>query len=215
MIKRWLALAKSFIRSLMKEGISATCSKAERKLFPGIESMLPFTWERQTTQELTSVPSNIKFSILVSLCNTPKNQLREMICSIQMQTYTNWELCIADSSDFCHAYIRQICSEYAKSDSQIKYRSVRTGVELANQSNVCIDMATGEYCALLQQGDILYPTALHAVVKEIYGVNADFIYTDECYFHDKAKKPYRYSYKPSYAPDNLRGRQLHSQSYGI
>lgn len=73
----------------MKEGVSATYLKVKRKISPGIESLLPFTWERQMIQELASIPGNIKFSILVSLCNTPKNQLREMICSIQMQTYTN------------------------------------------------------------------------------------------------------------------------------
>lgn len=65
-------------------------------------------------------------------------------------------------------------------------------------------MSTGEYCAILEQGDILYPTALYTLAKEIYWEDADFIYTDECYFHDKAREPYCYLYKPSYAPDNLR-----------
>ena len=41
---------------------------------------------------------NPKISIIVPTYETPEIFLREMIESVQRQTYSNWELCIADGS---------------------------------------------------------------------------------------------------------------------
>ena len=57
---------------------------------------------------------DVKFSVLVPLFNTPVEFLNEMIESVQMQTYENWELCLADGSDEKHAYVGEICGKYQK-----------------------------------------------------------------------------------------------------
>jgi len=41
---------------------------------------------------------NPKISIVVSTFNTPKKILCDMLASVLSQTYSNWQLCIADSS---------------------------------------------------------------------------------------------------------------------
>ena len=53
-------------------------------------------------------------SIIVPLYNTPKDFLKQMIESVQSQTYSNWELCLADGSDDAHDYVEEVCNTYAK-----------------------------------------------------------------------------------------------------
>ena len=52
--------------------------------------------------------------MLVPLYNTPEKFLREMIESVQAQTYKNWELCLADGSDDKHQDVGEICLDYQK-----------------------------------------------------------------------------------------------------
>ena len=65
---------------------------------------------------------NPKISIIVPTYETPEMFLREMIESVQQQTYSNWELCIADGSvsdqvmpvSYTHldVYKRQVLKKY-------------------------------------------------------------------------------------------------------
>ncbi len=60
---------------------------------------------RRKAEQNTDFPRRVKISILVPLFNTPEEFLREMIDSVMNQTYSNWELCLADGSDDAHAYV--------------------------------------------------------------------------------------------------------------
>ena len=45
-----------------------------------------------------------------------------MIDSVMNQTYSNWELCLADGSDDAHAYVAAVVKEYeARADGRIVY----------------------------------------------------------------------------------------------
>ena len=58
-----------------------------------------------------------KISILVPLYNTPEKFLRDMIESVLVQTYSNWQLCLADGSDDEHVgLVSQIVNEYMKEE---------------------------------------------------------------------------------------------------
>ena len=65
--------------------------------------------------------ASVSFSIITPLYNTPENYLRELLESLQKQTYSNWQLCLADGSDTEHEYVGEICREYASKDSRICY----------------------------------------------------------------------------------------------
>ncbi len=147
---------------------------------------------------------NIKFSILVPLYNTPERFLREMIESVQAQTYGNWELCMADGSDENHKDVEKICKLYVKKDKRVKYRKLEKNYGISGNTNACIEMATGEYIGLFDHDDILHPAALYENMKVICGQKADFIYTDENTFHNKPEDAYCPHFKPDYAPDTLR-----------
>lgn len=147
---------------------------------------------------------DIKFSVLVPLYNTPVEFLNEMIESVQMQTYANWELCLADGSDEKHSYVEEICKHYQKNDERILYKKLSENYGISGNTNECIKMATGNYIALFDHDDFLHPRVLRKCYDEIKNENADYVYTDEATFQVRLDNIGTYHFKPDYAPDTLR-----------
>ncbi len=151
----------------------------------------------------TLFEQKIKFSILVPLYNTPQKYLTEMIDSVLNQTYSDWQLCLADGSDEQHNYV----GEYIKTlnDARISYKKLESNMGISNNTNECIDLANGDYIALFDHDDVLHPSALFEVMKAICHTKADFIYTDEVAFmKNRISDIIAYNYKPDYSPDTLR-----------
>ena len=160
---------------------------------------------QRTVEEKTVFESNPKISILVPLYNTPIKFLKEMIESVQNQTYKNWELCLADGSDRRHNEIGNFVLEKVKKDNRIVYKKLEKNLGISENTNACLDMATGDYMSLFDHDDLLHPSALYFVVKAINEKNADFIYTDEVTFLDgNVKHLVNLHYKPDFAIDTLR-----------
>lgn len=146
----------------------------------------------------------ITFSILVPLYNTPENFLREMLGSVIFQTYGNWELCLADGSDDKHNYVKYICEQAKQKDSRIKYKKLSRNGGISENTNACLEMATGEYISLFDHDDLLHPSALYYTMKAICEENAEFIYTDEIIFNgNKLHSILGTNFKPDFAPDYL------------
>ncbi len=162
------------------------------------------TEQQKHEQRETIFSHKIKISVLVPLYNTPPLFLREMIESVQKQTYENWELCLADGSDERHKNVRDICQKYAQKDSRIHYGQLSENLGIAGNSNKCIEMATGEFIALFDHDDILHPGALFEVMKAICWQGADFVYTDEVTFGHNLNHIITAHFKPDFAPDTLR-----------
>ena len=79
--------------------------------------------EQRKKEEETVFPYMPKISILVPLWNNKREFQIQMLDCVMNQTYQNWELCLADGSDAEHAYIEELCKEYAaKSDGRIVYK---------------------------------------------------------------------------------------------
>ena len=151
-------------------------------------------------QESYKFNKNIKFSILVPLYNTPEIFLKEMIGSVLFQTYKNWELCLADGSDSEHNYVEKICKEIAEKDQRIKYQKLEKNGGISKNTNVCIDMATGDYISLFDHDDLLHPCALFETMKAITETDSDFIYTDEAVFQSpNVHKINDTMFKPDYS----------------
>lgn len=156
-------------------------------------------------QKETKFPRDIKFSILVPLYNTPEKFLREMIESVVNQTYSNWELCLADGSDEAHSYVKDIVDEYMANNPGIRYEKLTENLGISGNTNKCFDMALGDYIGLFDHDDILHPTALYEYMKVICEEDADYIYCDETTFSgDSINHMITLHFKPDFAPDNLR-----------
>lgn len=163
------------------------------------------TAEDREKQEKTRFPKEILFSILVPLYNTPLPFLEAMIASVQVQTYGNWELCLADGSDDAHADVGRVCREKAAQDKRILYRKLERNEGISGNTNHCIGMAGGDYLALFDHDDILHPSALFEVMNVLCRQDADLVYTDENTFHKTPADAYLPHFKPDFAPDTLRG----------
>jgi len=159
--------------------------------------------ERELEKErYTKFDYNPVISIITPVYNTDRNFLVAMIESVLAQTYSEWELCIADGSDR-EIYVKEILEAYEKKDKRIKVKFLSENRGIAGNSNEALSMATGDFIALLDHDDLLPPFALFEVVHTLQlNRDADFIYSDE----DKIKGHTRldHYFKPDWSPDTLR-----------
>ena len=162
--------------------------------------------EEAARQGKETFSRTVKFSILVPLYNTPEKFLRQAIDSVRAQTYTNWELCLADGSDAQHSDVEQICKEYAETDPRIRYRKLPKNEGISGNTNACLSMAGGDYIALFDHDDVLHPSVLYEYMKAICDKGADYIYCDEATFKGNKSIDHMITlhFKPDFAPDNLR-----------
>lgn len=164
----------------------------------------PNDLERAAQSGMT-FPNMVKISILVPLYNTPVEFLKEMIDSVKWQTYSNWELCLADGSDEQHDYVSKVCQEYISKDDRIVYKKLEKNEGISGNTNECYKMATGDYIGLFDHDDILHPSVLFEYVKAINEQGADYLYCDETTFKDgSVDKMITLHFKPDFAIDNLR-----------
>ena len=172
--------------------------------------------EQRKIEESTVFDDPVKISILVPLYNTPEEFLRQMIDSVMNQTYSGWELCLADGSDDDHKYVASVVEEYIRKDTQIckakginntriLYRKLAENKGISGNTNECLTLAKGDYIGLFDHDDILHPSALFEYVKVINEKGADYIYCDETTFKSgNIDKMLTMHFKPDFAIDNLR-----------
>lgn len=140
----------------------------------------------------------MKVSILVPLFNTPKQFLKEMLESVFAQTYSNWELCLADASS--DDTVGKLVREIAKGDERVKYKRLESNGGISANSNAALELATGEIIALLDHDDKLDPDAVKEVARAIEEEGADFAYTDEVTFISETGEFTIYADKPDFDP---------------
>ncbi len=143
-------------------------------------------------------------SLLLPTFNTPLPFLEKCVQAILDQTYTNWQLCVADdkSSNLeVQKKLQALSSRYPK-QIKVVFREVNGHIGAASQS--ALELATGEYCGLLDHDDILASNALEEVVRALNeSSRPDFIYSDEDYIneHEVRTSPF---FKPDFDFELLR-----------
>jgi len=141
-------------------------------------------------------------SILLPVYQTPPAILRRAIDSVIGQTYPNWELCIADDHSQS-AEVEHVLQSSAQKDSRIKITFQAKNGGIAAASNAALDLASGEYVALLDHDDELAPDALYYAVDAInQQPEVDVLYSDEDKI-DEAGTRYDPFLKPDWSPDLL------------
>lgn len=202
---QFFIFVKGFLRGGIKNGKKSVAEyrklvshKTARKFSHKISAKV------RRNENKTSFDQDIKFSILVPLYNTPIKFLKEMINSVRNQTYSNWELCLADGSDDKHSYVKKYCLQLAKNDKRIVYKKLTENKGISENTNECIKMSSGNYIALFDHDDVLHPSALYECMKAICEQNADFVYTDEAVFlGTDITNIISFHFKPDFAFDNL------------
>ncbi|WP_321884407.1 glycosyltransferase family 2 protein [Paraburkholderia bannensis] len=126
-----------------------------------------------------NLPRTPLISVVVPAYNTPASCLTEMIESVLAQVYPHWELCIANDASTA-PHVREILDTYAQRDARVRVHHRQQNGHICAASNSALELATGEFVALLDHDDLLAPQALAMVVKYLNDhPHARLFYSDE------------------------------------
>ena len=161
--------------------------------------------EELEKQKDTKFEINPKISIIIPMYNTPEKFFKELVDGLIEQTYPNWELCLADGSPEKNEKLEKIY----KKDERIKYKFIGENKGISGNTNAALELATGDFIALLDHDDLLPKFSLYEIVKCINkNPDVDFIYTDEDKFEELGGKRYDPYFKSDFAPDTLRANNF-------
>lgn len=203
---------KEQVQSIKKNGWKATFAEMKRYMVMGTLAEPEDIYQKwiaanEPTEEELEEQRNHKFehnpkiSIIIPMYNTPVKFFGELVDSLISQTYTNWELCLADGSNEENPELKDIYSK----DSRIKYKFIGENKGISGNTNEALSLATGDFIGLLDHDDILPVFSLYEVVKCINNhPEVDFIYTDEDKFEEVGGKRYDPYFKSDFGPDTLR-----------
>ena len=161
--------------------------------------------DSQQRAELVKECENFKYKPLISVImpvyNVDVKWIRKAVDSVKNQIYSNWELCIAD--DASTGFRLKEYLEEISDDPKIKVVFRKKNGHISQASNSALELADGEFIALMDDDDEIYPDALYRVVKAVNS-NPDIgiIYTDEDKMELNGDRVDPVV-KPDYSPDYL------------
>jgi GT2 family glycosyltransferase/2-polyprenyl-3-methyl-5-hydroxy-6-metoxy-1,4-benzoquinol methylase len=141
-------------------------------------------------------------SVVVPTWNPPVELLREMVGSLQAQTYPHWELCIADGSS--ERGVLAALGDLERSDERIRIVRLDRNLGISGNTNEALKLATGEYTAFLDQTDVLAPFALYRVVEAVNrDPGIDVLYSDWDLLSEDGRVRFNPFFTPQWSPDLL------------
>jgi GT2 family glycosyltransferase len=142
------------------------------------------------------------FSVITPVYNTDPVLLRACIESVLAQIYPHWELLLVDDAS-PSAETRSALDAYRARDPRIRIIRLEQNGHISRASNAGLDVATGDYIALLDHDDELTPDALAEMALAIdQDPSLDFLYSDEDKLAEDGTRcdPY---FKPDWSPEQF------------
>lgn len=183
------------INYLKKNGLAGTFYAAAERVQEEKTAdyhYMPPDEETLAEQKQETVGYPYLFSIVTPAYETKEQHLREMIASVQAQSYSRWELVIVDASagGVVERTVRQIIHETG--DLRIRYSRLSENRGIAQNTNEGIALAAGDYIALLDHDDFITPDALYYMARLVHqgrqeGCVPAFLYSDEDKYDEGAK----------------------------
>ena len=169
------------------------------------KSILPSEREIQEYKQKHTQKNLI--SIVMPTYNTCPTLLEAAIESVKKQYYDNWELCIADDNSTNSATL-EVLKRHESQDTRIRIVYRKENGHISACSNSALELATGDYVALLDHDDLLSKHALYLTARFIEENNeVALIYTDEDKIDEEGKRR-----EPHFKPD-FNQDLLFSQNY--
>ena len=152
------------------------------------------------------------YSIVIPIFDTSDEFLKLLFKSIFSQTYSNFEVCVVDATDYKknnnnpRKFFEKLLdindplkiNKYSYDINNIHIKYLNENKSIADNTNVAIQMAKGEYIVLCDHDDELTSDALYEVTKLInISPNAELIYSDE----DKVDMNNSSYFEPAFKPD--------------
>ncbi len=190
-----------------KHGLKALILKSRHKL-QGLDndydygewySLTSPTPEELEKQRKTTFANPPLLSIVIPAYKTPEKYLREMLDSILAQTYSRWEVCVANGSPRGEGRIvEKVMKQYAARDSRFRWKDLGDNLGISGNTNEALQMASGDYIILADHDDTLPEHALYEVASAIQAhPECDVIYSDE----DKLDMDGGALFDPHFKPD--------------
>ncbi len=165
--------------------------------------------EHLSAQDLEEIKTRIDqmachpvFSVIVPVYNTDERWLRRCLDSVIGQLYPHWELCIADDASTA-PHVRAVLAEYEARDSRIRVAYRNENGHISAASNSALEMARGEFSALLDHDDEISIDALYRFAELLNEhPDADMIYSDEDKISEEGIRHMPF-FKPDWSPDTF------------
>lgn len=155
----------------------------------------------QLTSVVASLPHQPKISVLVPLYKVEPRYFEETLQSIGIQLYPNWEVCVVDDRSGM-GELADIVHRFEKDHpGKVKFAVNEQNSHISLTSNACLSLASGDYIALLDHDDRLYPNALAEMVRFINLHDCpDVLYSDERNIEADGALRHEVYFKPDWSP---------------
>lgn len=217
---RWTPAASRIVRGLhyfRRQGVGATAVRLMQKMKtapPADYCTWVARYDAVTERDVAAIERHLKalrstplISVLMPVSNPRPTFLRRAVDTVCKQIYPHWEFCVAynASSDL---EILKILDEYARRDSRVKLVFCGQSRHMSAACNSALELATGDFVALMDHDDLLPVHALYMVAVELnLHPGADLIYSDEDRIddHDRRCDPY---FKPDWNPELFHSQNM-------
>lgn len=213
---------------LLKEGPKEFFKKTKRKI-KGLNVDYDYSeWyelTRPKDEEIEALRNikakeNIKFSIVIPIYDTSDEFLYLLFESILCQTYINYEVCVVDATNYnnCKNNPKRFFEKLLDKKNPlgiksfndndlstiIKIKYIDENKSIADNTNLAIAMASGDYVVLCDHDDALTYDALYEVYNAIMTYkDAKLIYSDEDKVDTKNESYFEPAFKPDFNLDML------------
>lgn len=156
-------------------------------------------------KHVATLPLQPTISILVPVYRPDPAYLREALASIALQVYPQWQACIVDDASGDPAVTAVIEEFRATYPDRVKVAVHEVNQHISATSNTALALADGDYVALLDHDDRLYPQALAEVVKaintnqQLTGSEPEVMYSDERVVGPEGELFYNSWFKPGWS----------------
>lgn len=152
--------------------------------------------------KLASLTYKPLISVLVPVYRTRPRFLERAIQSVRAQSYSEWELCLVDDHSVSEE-INRILQNAAAADPRIRYAQLPENRGISAASNLALEMARGDFIALLDHDDELAEDALFFLAEAANDEpEADIIYSDEDHIDDDGRRSAPF-FKPDWSPNTI------------
>jgi O-antigen biosynthesis protein len=203
----WRVLRTQGWRGLKQELVQFAGASASYKQWIARHDSLADKDLRAIQAHISAFENRPLISVLMPTFDTPEKWLWRAIESVRSQLYPHWELCVADDGSSA-AGVRTMLEEYARLDRRIRVVFRQTNGHISAASNTALEMATGDFIALLDHDDELPMHALYMVAVALNeDPGLDLIYSDEDKIDESGRRfsPY---FKPDWDPILLTGMNV-------
>ena len=164
------------------------------------------------SQHKNSKKYNTKISICAVTFNPNGPEWKRTLSSVYLQTYKNWEIC-AVAIVPNHVPVAKL-QQFTGRDKRMRFIYLDKFPGEVRALNKALEIADGDFVAMLCEGDTLSPFALYQLVEHLHAYpEADFIYTDEDEIHGIEAFRMFPKFKPGWSPDTLASGNYIGQAF--